>query len=211
MGHTIQAGAFADPKNAARLTQRLFSLGLPAYYFRGDGDLYRVRFGNYPSYDAALSGASSLQREQVIDVFIVVRPESYPAVRYRDQENRLREQVAAVARQFLGVPYRWGEASPVQGFDCSGLAMMVYQLIGLDMPRVSRDQFRIGRQVSRAQLRPGDLVFFSTGSSGQASHLGIYLGDNQFIHAPSSGKAVSQADLSAPYFQKRYLGGRTYL
>lgn len=89
--------------------------------------------------------------------------------------------------------------------------MMVYQLIGLDMPRVSRDQFRIGRTVSRAQLRPGDLVFFATDSSGQASHVGIYLGNDQFIHAPSRGKTVTLSSLSSSYFRKRYIGGRSYL
>lgn len=211
MGYAIQVGAFADPKNAWRLTEKLFSLGLPAYYFRGDGNLYRVRFGNYQSYDLAHSAASRLQQDQVVDVFMVVRPESYPAVLYRDQEDRLREQGVFVARQFVGVPYRWGDASPVSGFDCSGLAMMVYQLIGLDMPRNSKGQFRSGRSVRRSQLLPGDLVFFTTDSSGQASHVGIYLGDDQFIHAPSRGKTVTQSSLSSAYFRKRYLGGRSYL
>lgn len=211
MGYAIQVGAFADPKNAFRLTVLLSSLGLPAYYFRGDGNLYRVRFGNYRSYDLAYSKATRLQREQIVDVFLVVSPESYPAVLFRGQDDRLRQQGVAVARQFVGVPYRWGDASPVLGFDCSGLAMMVYQLIGLDMPRVSSDQFRRGRPVSRAQLRPGDLVFFSTDSSGQASHVGIYLDNDQFIHAPSRGKTVTQSSLSSTYFRKRFLGGRSYL
>lgn len=211
MGYTIQVGAFADPKNAFRLATRLSFLGLPAYYFRGEGNLYRVRFGNYQSYNLAYDSASRLKKEMIIEVFIVVRPESYPAVLYQDTPDRLREHGVAIARQFVGVPYRWGDSSPVLGFDCSGLAMMVYQLIGLDMPRVSRDQFRSGRSVSQGQLRPGDLVFFRTDSSGQASHVGVYLGSDQFIHAPSSGKTVIQSKLSAAYFQKRFLGGRSYL
>jgi len=211
MGYTIQVGAFSDVKNAFRLTERLFGLGLPAYYFRGEGSLYRVRFGNYKTAAEANGRAVELQRGGVIEAYLAVAPQSYPAVRFRDREDLLREQMAAVARQFIGVPYRWGDVTPVTGFDCSGLVMMVYQLIGFDMPRISRDQFRAGRPVNRDQLRPGDLVFFSIDSSGQASHVGIFLGGEQFIHAPGSGKTVSEASLASEYFRKRYLGGRTYL
>lgn len=211
MGYAIQVGAFADPENAMRLTLRLSSLGLPAYYFRGDGNFYRVRFGNYRTYELARDSASRLQNQKVVDVFIVVRPDSYPAVRYRDQPDYIREQVVAIAQQFVGVPYRWGDASPVLGFDCSGLAMMVYQLVGFNMPRVSRDQFRSGAGVVRAKLRPADLVFFRTDSSGKVSHVGIYVGNDQFIHAPSSGKTVIRSSLSSAYFQKQYLGARSFL
>ena len=211
MGHAIQVGAFAKAENAARLTAKLLGRGLSAYYFRGEGGLYRVRFGNYPSYEAAMASANRLRQDEVIEVFMVIRPQSYAAARYRGQEELIRRQLVEVSRQFIGVPYKWGDASPGLGFDCSGLAMMVYQLIGLDMPRISRDQFRRGRQIERDQLRPGDLVFFSTGWSGKASHVGIYQGDDLFIHAPRSGKTVSRATLSAPYFQKHYLGARSYL
>ena len=211
MGHTIQVGAFAKAENAARLTARLLGKGLSAYYFRGEGGLYRVRFSNYPSYDAALASAKRFRQDELIDVFVVIRPQSYPAERYRGQEDLIRNQLVSVSQQFIGVPYQWGDAIPGQGFDCSGLAMMVYQLIGLDMPRISRDQFRRGRQIDRDQLRPGDLVFFSTGWSGKASHVGIYQGDGLFIHAPRSGKTVSRATLSSAYFQKHYLGARSYL
>ncbi len=211
MGHTIQVGAFAKVENAARLTAQLVGQGLLAYYFRGEGGLYRVRFGNYPSYEAALASANRLRQDEVIDIFVVVRPQSYPAARFRGQEDLIRQELVSVSRQFIGVPYQWGDATPGQGFDCSGLAMMVYQLIGLDMPRISRDQFRRGRQIDRDQLRPGDLVFFSTGWSGKASHVGIYQGDDLFIHAPRSGKTVSRSSLSSAYFQEHYLGARSYL
>lgn len=211
MGHAIQVGAFTDPRNAVRLTERLFARGLAAYYFRGEAGLYRVRFGNYPSSAGALASARQLQKERVIDEFVVIRPKSYPVVRYRDQVDRIQAELVSIARQFIGVPYQWGDVTPVQGFDCSGLAMMVYQLVGLDMPRISRDQFRQGQEVGPDQLRPGDLVFFTTDRSGQASHVGIYLGNDQFIHAPRRGKVVSRAALSSDYFRQRFLGARTYL
>ena len=211
LGYTIQVGAFAKVENAFRLCSKLVDQGLSAYYFRGDSGLYRVRFGNFPNYDKALATARQLQQGRVIEVYHIVRPETYPAVRYRDQEEAIRRELVSVAQQFIGVPYQLGDVSPVEGFDCSGLAMMVYQLIGLDMPRISRDQFRRGRAVGRDQLRPGDLVFFSTDQSGQVSHVGIYQGDDLFIHAPRSGKTVSRASLSSDYFRKRYLGARAYL
>lgn len=211
VGYSIQAGAFAKVDNAYRLTATLLARGLPAYYFRGEADLYRVRFGNYQSYEAAQAGACQLRRDGVIDVYAVIRPESYPVVRLRGQEAALRRQVVTVARQFVGVPYQWGDATPVQGFDCSGLTMMVYQLVGLDMPRISKDQFRRGQEVAAEHLQAGDLVFFTTDSRGQASHVGIYLGDGQFLHAPRRGKTVTTANLSSDYFQKRYLGARRYL
>lgn len=211
LGYTIQVGAFAKPDNAFRLCAKLIDQGLAAYYFKGDGGLYRVRFGNYASYEQALALAKQLQQQGAIAEYHLVRPETYPTLRYSGQEEALRRELVSSAQQFIGVPYQLGDVSPVRGFDCSGLTMMTYQLIGLDMPRSSRAQFRRGRPVSRDQLRPGDLVFFTTDASGQVSHVGIYQGDDLFIHAPRSGKKVSRARLSSPYFRKRYLGARTYL
>ena len=211
LGYTIQVGAFAKVDNAFRLCSRLIDQGISAYYFRGDSGLYRVRFGNYPAYDKALASARQLQQNRLIEDYAIIRPETYPSLTYHGQEEAIRRELVNVAQQFIGVPYQLGEGSPVEGFDCSGLTMMAYQLIGLNMPRISRDQFRLGRAVSRDQLRPGDLVFFSTDRSGQVSHVGIYQGDDYFIHAPRSGKTVSRACLSSAYFQKRYLGARSYL
>jgi len=210
LGYAIQVGAFAKVDNAFLLCSKLIDQGISAYYFRGDAGLYRVRFGNYPNYDKAIASARKLQQGGVIAVYHIVRPETYPAVRYRDQEEAIRRELVSLAQQFIGVPYQLGDVSPVEGFDCSGLTMMVYQLAGLDMPRISRDQFRRGREVGRDQLRPGDLVFFTTDQSGQVSHVGIYQGDDLFIHAPRSGKTVTRSSLSSAYFRKRYLGARAY-
>jgi len=211
LGYTLQAGAFAKVDNAFRLSARLLDKGLAAYYFRGEGGLYRVRFGNYATYDKALTAARQFAASGEIDAYAVIRPESYPAVRWQGQEEAIRGQLVAVAQQFIGVPYQWGDASPVTGFDCSGLTMMVYQLIGLEMPRISRDQFRRGREIGRDQLRPGDLVFFTTDWQGDVSHVGIYQGDDLFIHAPRSGKQVTRSSLSSDYFRKHYLGARAFL
>jgi cell wall-associated NlpC family hydrolase len=109
--------------------------------------------------------------------------------------------VVGIAMQYLGVPYVWGGASP-RGFDCSGLVMYVFAQIGVSLPHSSYAQYNMGSAVSMGQLEPGDLVFF-TG----ASHVGIYIGGGQFIHAPHTGDVVKISSLSG-YYASAFIGGR---
>jgi len=109
------------------------------------------------------------------------------------------------------VPYLWGGTSVETGFDCSGLTMTVYQLNGIDLPRTSGEQFGTGAEVDEKDLRRGDLVFFATGKSGKVSHVGVYIGDGRFIHAPGRGKKIRSDVLANNYYRKRYLGARNYL
>ncbi|MGE5575674.1 MAG: NlpC/P60 family protein [Syntrophothermus sp.] len=122
--------------------------------------------------------------------------------------QNLGQRVAQHAQQLLGVPYLWGGRTP-QGIDCSGLAYLAWMLEGIKIPRDARDQFRSGREVSRQELAPGDLVFFNTTGEG-ASHVGIYAGNNRFIEASQGQKAVVTTSLDAPYYKGRYLGARRY-
>lgn len=106
----------------------------------------------------------------------------------------------------LGVPYRYGGSTP-QGFDCSGLVQYSYARAGVSLPRDMQGLWRSTRPVAPAQIRPGDLVFFHL--DGQRnSHVGLYVGDNAFVHAPSRGKHVSTASLSNPYWSRRIGGVR---
>jgi cell wall-associated NlpC family hydrolase len=107
-----------------------------------------------------------------------------------------------LARHWLGVPYRYGGASPRSGFDCSGLVRFVYDQLGFDLPHSSYAQFGLGRRVARGALRPGDLVFFDG-----VGHVGIYVGANRFIHAPHTGTRVS-IDSIAGWYGARYDGAR---
>lgn len=108
--------------------------------------------------------------------------------------------IVAYACNFLGVPYVWGGTSP-SGFDCSGLVYYVYAHFGVNLPRTSEDQQNVGTPVSRDQLQPGDLVFFGS----PAYHVGIYVGDGQFINAPKSGDVVKIASLDN---RSDFTGGR---
>lgn len=102
------------------------------------------------------------------------------------------EQVVADARRYLGVPYTWGGTDPAKGLDCSGLVQRVYKDLGIDLPRTSQDQARVGTVVpSLAQARPGDLIAFGT----PADHIGIYVGDHKMIAAPKSGDVVKVQDI----------------
>jgi cell wall-associated NlpC family hydrolase len=145
LGYTIQAGAFADAENAARLTRSLQEKGLEATYFVARQGLYKVRFGNFSTREQAHTRAEEFRKSGIIEEFYVVSPGEYAVARRETRgEAYLREELVRSARSFLGVPYLWGGASAETGFDCSGLTMTVYQLNGLDLPRTSREQFGSG-------------------------------------------------------------------
>ncbi len=111
------------------------------------------------------------------------------------------ERAAAYALKMVGKPYRYGGASPSRGFDCSGLVQYSYRQAGVKLPHNTGAQRRLSRPVRRADLRRGDLVFFDE-KGGDDSHVGIYLGDGTFVHAPSSGKTVRRDRLHSPYWHK---------
>ena len=116
--------------------------------------------------------------------------------------------ILATAVTLLGTPYRWGGMSPQSGFDCSGLVGYVFRTtLGVELPRVSRDMAGRGEAVKdRAALTPGDLVFFNL--RGRIDHVGIYLGDGRFLHAPRTGRDVRVDSLDAAYWRGRYVHGR---
>jgi len=119
-------------------------------------------------------------------------------------------QILAVARDLLGQPVVWGGASPAQGFDCSGLVQYVYRQAGINLPRTADLQFLVGRTVAVTSLQPGDLVYFTTYEPG-ASHVGIYIGRDKFIHTSFFKGVVAIADMNDRYFVQRYYGAKRVL
>lgn len=117
-------------------------------------------------------------------------------------------EVVMQALANVGKPYRWGGSDPKVGFDCSGLVAHVYEdAVGVRLPRTSREMSRRGRRVKRRELAAGDLVFFNT-SRRAYSHVGIYIGRDRFVHAPSSGSLVRVERMSNRYWAGRYDGAR---
>lgn len=115
----------------------------------------------------------------------------------------------AIAEKMVGKPYRYGGASPERGFDCSGLVFYSFRHAGIKVPRSSKTLYRDAFPVDPKSLRQGDLLFFNI--EGKISHVGIYVGGNIFIHAPSGGKEVSYASLSNPYWKKHLVrAGRLF-
>lgn len=112
------------------------------------------------------------------------------------------------AMQLIGVRYRWGGNTPQSGLDCSGFVRYVFNdTFGFLLPRKSAQMSKVGLEVGKEELRPGDLVFFNT-MRHAFSHVGIYVGDNKFIHAPSRGKTIRVDDMNKVYWVKRYNGAR---
>jgi cell wall-associated NlpC family hydrolase len=118
-------------------------------------------------------------------------------------------EVTGTALRLRGTPYRNGGSDPA-GFDCSGFVKYVFEESGISVPRTVSDQFRAGRKVDAQQLQAGDLVFFSTVSPG-ASHVGIVIGGDEFVHAPSGAGEVRVERLSASYWSTRFVGARRVL
>jgi cell wall-associated NlpC family hydrolase len=121
-----------------------------------------------------------------------------------DNEVELREKLLAIALEQRGVPYHYGGGSR-KGFDCSGLVQYSFAQIGLNVPRNSYDQYRYSTPVYISRIQAGDLLFFRTDNSF-VTHVGIYIGDNLFVHAPGKGKYVTTERLDESYYQKRLVG-----
>ena len=122
--------------------------------------------------------------------------------------NSTADQIIATAKKYIGVPYLWGGTTP-SGFDCSGFLQYVFRQNGINLLRTSKQQYTMGIWVSKANLQKGDLVFFQTGSNG-ISHVGMYIGNGQFIHA-SSSNGVTISSLSNSYWVRTYYGARRVL
>ena len=125
----------------------------------------------------------------------------------QETPEELINKVILLAKAQIGKPYEYGSTGP-NSFDCSGLAQYVFKNgANINLPRNSKAQAEVGRAVSKSDLKPGDLVFFNTSGSG-ISHLGIYIGDNQMVHAPSSGKKIQIVDITQSYWSRRYVTAR---
>lgn len=116
---------------------------------------------------------------------------------------RLGDRAAKIALRAVGIPYRWGGASPGSGFDCSGLVYWTFRQLGIDLPHSSYALYETGRRVALSKMRPGDLVFFSG-----LGHMGLYIGRGRMVHAPQSGRLVEVVSLRGSNYGARLVGAR---
>lgn len=126
----------------------------------------------------------------------------------------LRKEIVSTALQYRDSPYRWQGNTP-GGFDCSGFVQFVFQQAGIEVPRTSKQQYNAGGAVERSDLKKGDLVFFARWGWLKfflpPSHVGVYIGANRFVHAPSPGQTVRVDSLADKYWKAHYKGGRNLL
>lgn len=149
---------------------------------------------------------------EAADGAILTPDEAWAEIERRKQENAALlgkwsspdepQLLVKAAMGFLGAPYRFGGFS-IRGIDCSGLVKKIYQLFDIDLPRTANEQSRVGMRVARSDLSEGDLLFFNTRRSG--GHVGIYVGNNEFVHAASRKRGVRVDNLDTPYFNKRFI------
>ncbi len=128
---------------------------------------------------------------------------SKPVRKWSSSEER--NLLVKVVKTFLGVPYRLG-GSTLKGIDCSAFVKKIYQIFSIDLPRTAREQLHFGKGVEKKELEEGDLVFFRTRRSS-GTHVGIYIGNNEFVHASSRKKEVKVDNLDMPYYDQRFLRG----
>ncbi len=141
-------------------------------------------------------------------VLVVLAALLAPAAIAEDTPQTPKPGMVERALSWLGVRYRFGGQDEQKGFDCAGLVKRAFSAFAIDLPRTAAAQYRQGCIVERNELQPGDLVFFKNTYKRGISHVGIYIGDGEFVHAASRRHAVRVDRLDSPYFATRFAGGR---
>lgn len=182
-----------------------------------DLDIYQTEINSI--YDQATITAvicfqqiNGVPQTGIVDVptYIKLNAVSGKKIAERASASRrvLNSKVTDYAKKYLGTPYKWGATSG-KAFDCSGFTVYIMKKFNVNLPRTASSQFNSGTKVEKDDLQPGDLLFFTTYKKGP-SHVGMYIGDNKFIHASSSVDRVIITGLDTKYYRQRYLGARRY-
>jgi hypothetical protein len=180
-------------------------VGSPLLVFDASGSRLRVQETSFATTRRALEGLAALPKlaQPAAIRMRQMSPSSYQVAAPRG--GMLGAQAVAIAKQFLGIPYVWGGASPQGGFDCSGLVMYVYAKLGVHLDHYAAFQFHEGTPVGQGDLQPGDLVFFEPTASGPG-HVGMYIGGTEFIQAPHTGDVVKISSLTEPFYANEFVG-----
>ncbi len=155
-----------------------------------------------------MAAPSVTQPEEPENNFIVLKSKEDTEISAQDKKDTdflsaRFEKISKIAKELIGIRYKIGGSSPKTGFDCSGFVGYVFnEGAGIKLPRSSREMRSVGNAVDLKSLKPGDLIFFKLNTS----HVGIYIGDNKFVHAPSTGRSVAIDNLMSSFFQNRVIG-----
>lgn len=148
-------------------------------------------------------------REQILRQFAEDEQPVLPVNRVPARRAGNADELIGNAMGLLGIAYRYGGTSVSTGFDCSGFMQHIFKrAMGINLPRTSAEQARMGTPVARSELQPGDMVFFRTLGGSRISHVGLYIGNNRFIHAPRTGKNIEITSLSHKYWSGKYAFAR---
>lgn len=209
--YAVRFGDFPSKDKARAAANRLVADRLiDTYYIAPPSEIVFARPQGpglqKPRPDEIKSPPETLRTDRVKSAAL---PEKHPAKSTARGDKDMGAIAARTAERFVGIPYRWGGENVVDGMDCSGFVRAVYNLCGLSIPRTSRDQFKAGDSVAKEDLRDGDLVFFGS-SEDTINHVGIYVGNGRFVHAPRRGEEIRVTSVDESYFEKRFVGGRRY-
>ena len=207
--YAVRFGDFETKQQAKQAAQRLVGDQLIGSYFIAPPQKMRSSKGSEPSWQKAPE--PSLKRlSPVVPNKKGEQPGEETATPKSGKARSDMGGIAArTAERFVGIPYRWGGDTVVGGMDCSGFVRAVYNLCGVNIPRTSREQFRVGETVAKVDLQDGDLVFFGS-SDDEINHVGIYVGGGRFVHAPRRGDDIKVSTLDENYFVRNYIGAKRY-
>ena len=168
--------------------------------------LAALAFGLAPAAYAAPEGLDNDALERLIRER-TSHSNNAPASSRQSSSSGSRGDLIMNAMSLIGLSYRFGGNSPTQGLDCSGFMQYIFKRsMGITLPRTSAEMATVGQQVDRANLKPGDMVFF--GGGGRVSHVGMYIGNDRFIHAPRTGRDIEITSMNGTYWKNRYITAR---
>lgn len=187
-------------KNASTSTSILTKLrsGAVAKLLGTEGNWYKVSYGSYTGYVSA-------SYCKLVNYQSAANNSSGNSTGNNTSSSSLRSELIDYAKTLLGSKYVYGGSSP-SGFDCSGYTTYVFKHFGYSLSRSSSSQYRNCKKINKSELKPGDLVFFSNGTSGVVGHAGIYIGNNNFIHSENRGTGVCISSMASSYYSRNYIG-----
>lgn len=233
--YILNLGVYSQ-EEAEAVHKQLSKKGYPVYLLYGKE--YEVRIGNYNSRIKAEQSLEKLKGEEKIVAKIQEEEDldQYPTLHEEESEGKAfskeiskeyrdvnAQKIMSLALNLFGQPYKYGGTSIGKGIDCSFFSQTIFKGLGIDLPRTSGEQFHAGQEVDKANLQVGDLVFFQktyisnkknnnhAKNVTRINHVGIYIGNGEFIHATINAKRVTISRLDEDYFVKRFAGARRIL